>query len=162
MKSLVVYYSWGGNTEVTAKVLAKERGADLLKLEEYKERKKGIGFLTGCIQAIAGSKVKIKPINCNVDEYDTIFIGTPVWAGLNTPAINTFIDTYNLKYKRVYLFITMGDNKFDSPLNAISERMEKKGIKVADKFALQTKMKQVIEVEQAQSRVREWLEKVKA
>lgn len=91
MKTLVVYYSWKGNTEVVASEIASSLGADLLKLEEIKKRPGGIlGFLISGMQGARASKTGLKPINCNLSDYDRIFIGTPIWASGSVPAVNTF------------------------------------------------------------------------
>ena len=42
----------------------------------------------------------------DIDYYETIFIGTPVWLGSITPAIKKIIDNMDFKNKNIILFTT--------------------------------------------------------
>lgn len=56
-------------------------------------------------------KTRLKNSNYNLDEYDTVFPATPVWAWHPTPAINTFVSKANLTNKNVYLIgVAAGEN----------------------------------------------------
>ena len=48
----------------------------------------------------------------NIDEYDTIFLGYPIWWGTMPRIINTFLDTYDLSGKTIMPFCTSG-GQFD-------------------------------------------------
>ena len=49
---------------------------------------------------------EIKDININLDEYDTVILGTPVWWYTITPPIRTFLTKYDLSNKTVIPFAT--------------------------------------------------------
>ena len=44
----------------------------------------------------------------NMDEYDTIFVGFPIWWYIAPTIINTFLESYNLKGKTIIPFATSG------------------------------------------------------
>ena len=44
----------------------------------------------------------------NMDEYDTIFVGFPIWWYVAPTIINTFLESYNLKGKTIIPFATSG------------------------------------------------------
>ena len=93
MKTAVVYYSMSGNTEQTAEKIARQTGADLIRIEPVKEYpstgfKK---FLWGGKSAVMGDTPALQPYRFDVD-YDAIVIGTPLWAGTMAPPIKSFIN----------------------------------------------------------------------
>lgn len=92
MKTAVIYYSMSGNTGQTAEKIARQTGADLIRIEPVKEYpstgfKK---FLWGGKSAVMGDTPALQPYRFDVD-YDAIVIGTPLWAGTMAPPIKSFI-----------------------------------------------------------------------
>lgn len=160
MKSIIVYYSWTGNTEVVADAIRKFSGDDIRRLEEAKPRKKGIGFAKAAVSALFGSKSKLKPMNFSLDSYDILYLGSPVWANHSAPAINSFISKADLSGKSVYLFLTQGDDKNPQiVIDAISKRIEKRGGKVVDSIFVTTEMNKVITPEAVGKPISDWLSK---
>lgn len=138
-KSVIVYYSWVGNTEVVAKEIQRLTGYDLLKIEEKKERKLG-NIMGAAMSAFLGFQSSIKPMDFSLQKYDYVFLGTPVWGGKTTPAINKFLSKANFNGKKIWLFITKADEKVPQKvIDSITRRIEKKGGKVSDSFSLTTK-----------------------
>ena len=113
-KILVVYYSLTGNTKLLAETIAGATNADLLGVKPVKELNPegGMKYAWGGIQAIMGSKPKLEPFENNPQDYDMLFIGTPIWAWRHSPPINAFIKNQDLSGKKVALFSSTGD---DSP-----------------------------------------------
>lgn len=106
MKTLVVYYSLGGNTRLMAENIAEAVKADLLELKLKKEFK-GKGFMKyfwGGKQVLMGEKPELKAFDKDPTDYEMIFIGTPVWATSYAPALATFFDKVKLKNKKIALF----------------------------------------------------------
>ncbi|MCT4542993.1 MAG: flavodoxin [Vallitalea sp.] len=106
-KKLVVFYSLGGNTKFISEEIKKEVGADLLQLKVLDEKIKAKGimkYLKGGKQALSDAKPKLEPFNINLDNYDTIIIGTPIWASNYVPAINTFLTDNKITNKKIALF----------------------------------------------------------
>ena len=111
MRSLIVYYSFSGNTDRVAKVFAsvlKEKGdVELLRLMPKEEIKT---FLGQCTAARGGKRAELQnAVNGDVSHYDMVIIGSPVWAFAPTPAVNTYLDKVNgLHGKKVAVLLTSG------------------------------------------------------
>jgi len=110
MKSLVVYYSYSGNTKKVAKVLAeilKAKGeVDELELVALDESG---SFLGQCSRAFRHIKARIQDVNFDLSKYDLICFGTPVWAFGPAAALNTYLDKCSgIKGKQIILFSTYG------------------------------------------------------
>lgn len=110
MKSIVIYYSYGGNTRKIAEKIQKELKADAAEIETVKpyigsyndvvnqgQREVDSGFMPG-----------IKPLKVDLDQYDTVILGTPVWWYTYAPAMKTFLHSADLSGKRVHPFATNG------------------------------------------------------
>ena len=132
---LIVYYSFYGNTEVVAKEIQKQTGADLIRIEEVKPRKKG-AMIGPAFAALMGCKSAIKPLDFSMADHDTLFLGLQVWARRTTPAINRFISKATFQGKKVYLFITNAEQiKPENIIASVTRRITKKGGTVVDVFA---------------------------
>ena len=110
MKSLIVYYSYSGNTEKVANVLkdvlSKRGETNIAALNP--ENESG-NFFMQSMRAFRRKRAILKEAPFDVARYDLICVGNPVWAFAPTPAINTYIDELkNLKSKNVACFITYG------------------------------------------------------
>ena len=111
MKSLIVYYSMGGNTQYAAETIAASTGADLLRIEPTKQypdsgfRK----FFWGGKSAVMGEKPSLLPYEFDSEKYERIIFGSPVWASNVVPPLRTFIEENrdNLKNKSISVFMCM-------------------------------------------------------
>ena len=101
MKTLVVYYSLEGNTAYVAEKIKEKTGAELLRLVPKKAyHDKGLAkFFWGGKSAVMGEKPDLEEINVNLDEYDRVIFGFPVWASNFTPPLRTFIENNREKLK---------------------------------------------------------------
>ena len=108
MKKLVVYYSYTGNTEKIALKLSEKLSCDILKLEPKFPFSTDYQEVVDEYQnnSISNKEVEIKDISINLEEYDEIIIGTPVWWYTISPVVVTFLKRYNLTGKKIYPFAT--------------------------------------------------------
>ena len=69
-------------------------------------------MLVGGMQSTFGRRPKIKGVPDNIDYYDEIILGMPVWAGMPASPVNTFIKNYGVadKIDAVFTFSGGGDN----------------------------------------------------
>ena len=63
------------------------------------------------------SRPSIKSKVVDIDKYDTIVIGFPVWWYTAPHIVNTFIEENNLENKNIYIFVTSGGSSFDGIFN---------------------------------------------
>jgi flavodoxin len=110
MKNLVVYYSLEGNTKLVAEAIAKEIGADILELRPKKEFPSSgfIKYLWGGKSVIFKQKPDLVNEEIDLNKYDNIFLGTPVWAGTYAAPFNTFLDGKNISNKNIAIFTCHG------------------------------------------------------
>lgn len=109
MKILVAYYSLTGNTDFIARAIQEATGADILRLRPRKEIPKNfLRLIWGGRQVMTGKKPPLEPFDKNLNDYDLIFLGTPVWVETFTPPLRTFFETNRLAGKKVALFCTYG------------------------------------------------------
>ncbi len=106
MKTIVVYYSMGGNTEYAAGRIADALGADTLHIAPEKAYpdsgfKK---FFWGGKSAVMAETPKLMPYAFDPAAYDRVILGFPIWAGNVAPPIRTFLKDNDLKGKRVAAF----------------------------------------------------------
>ena len=163
-KSLIVYYSWVGNTEVVAKEIQRQTGFDIQRVEEKKERKQS-NIMGAAMGAVFGFKSRLKSMDFLLADYENVFLGAQVWAGKTTPAINKYLSKAYLKNKKVWLFITKADEKIPQKvIDSITRRIEKKGGKVIDSIsftaAWDPKKNTVISHEEVEDSIHEWLTRV--
>lgn len=138
MRTLIVYYSKTGKTELVAKEIARILDGDIIKVEEIKKRKGFYGFITAGYDARKEKYSEIKPMDFNLDNYDLIFVGTPIWARKPTPAINTFISKADFRDKKVIIFVTMAMQDGKNVIRILTDRIKSKGGKIVNSFAIQT------------------------
>ncbi len=139
MKSLIIYYSWSGNTELVSKTLAEIIKADVIKLEDVAKPSKEEAFSSGKDAAQQGKSWPIKSVKTDLTGYERIFIGSPVWFGMPAPAFNAFIEQVDFKGKSVVVFVTLGGGSPDTAIKAMTEKVTAKGGKVVSSFHVRTK-----------------------
>lgn len=114
MNRAVVYYSLSGNTKEAAKIIARKLGAKIFEIDLVKLLPKNTvrQMLVGGMQSTFGRRPKIKGVPDNIDYYDEIILGMPVWAGMPASPVNTFIKNYGVadKIDAVFTFSGGGDN----------------------------------------------------
>jgi flavodoxin len=110
MKTAVIYYSHDGNCALVADILKTEFNADVFRIETLDDKKrKGILLMFwGGGQVFRGIKPPLKPLSVDINAYDLIILGTPVWAGSPTPAIVSFLDKNSITGKKIALFCCHG------------------------------------------------------
>ena len=107
-KMLVVYFSWSssGNTETMANVIAEHTGADILRLEPAQAYPTDYNKCGEVAKAERDENARPEIANLpeNLDEYDTIFVGYPIWWHTAPMIIGTFLESYDLTDKQIYPF----------------------------------------------------------
>ena len=114
MKRLFIYYSLSGNGDFVADYL-KDKKIDIRKVEtlEPLPKNKFFGILTGGFKAGIGYKDKLKDFDSNIEKYDEIIIGSPVWNGRFSSPINTVLSRLDLNNKKASFILCSGSGKSD-------------------------------------------------
>jgi flavodoxin len=118
MKILITFFSATGKTKKVAEIISKELNSDLYEIIPEKEytsedlngyNEKSRTYIE---HNTKDSRPKIKDKNANIEKYDIILIGFPIWWHIAPPIINTFLEMYNFKGKKIILFGTSMSEDF--------------------------------------------------
>ena len=126
MSTLVVYFSAeAGTTAKVAKDLAKKIGADLFEIKpEIPYSKADLRYmnpLARCNREKFGNKdVPVAGRIENLSQYDTVYIGFPIWYGAAPTVVNTFCKGYDWKGITIHAFATSGG----SGIGKTAEKLE--------------------------------------
>jgi len=81
MKTLVVFYSLTGNTQKIAAAIVRAVGGEIMEIKTKKETGQGFKkYFNAGLQLIRGARPELMPLEKNANDYDFIFLGTPVSA----------------------------------------------------------------------------------
>ena len=109
-KTLILYYSYGGNTRRVAELIRQETGGDLAAIETVHPYSGDYEAVVsqGQTEVERGYCPPIKLLDVDLAQYDTIVLGTPVWWYTFAPTMHTFLQRTDLSGKTVYPFATNG------------------------------------------------------
>lgn len=106
-KILIAYLSYSGTTKNVASALSEKTGGDLF---EIAPKKKYSNVYTQSNSEIRkNSKPELSATVKNIDDYDIVFVGYPIWWHATPAPINTFLESYDLKGKLIVPFCTSAE-----------------------------------------------------
>lgn len=117
-KKLVAYFSASGTTAKVAKNLANAAGAELYEIKpavpysradlnwQDKHSRSSVEMRD------KSSRPELADTDANIAEYETIFIGFPIWWYIAPTIINTFLEAYDFSGRKIVLFATSGGSGF--------------------------------------------------
>jgi flavodoxin len=126
MKSVIIYYTFGGSTKKEAERLAAEMKAPIYRVKEARDRSFLGAFVPGGYQAMHRKASAIKPLDIRLQEYDRIIIGCPVWGGFPAPAFNAIAELLP-KGKEVEVFLCSGGGETPKSDQGTKALIDKKG-----------------------------------
>ncbi len=127
-KTLIVYFSWltSGNTEKMATYIQEQTGGDLLELEPlnpYPTDYNECGEVAK-VERDENARPEIANLPDSIAEYDTIFVGYPIWWHTAPMIIGTFLGNYNLTGVEIYPFTqsaSMDTEQFENSMEFVRE-----------------------------------------
>lgn len=124
-KTLMIYYSLEGNTEFAAETAAESGDIDLERLIPVKEPPKaGFGkFFWGGKSVVFNETPQLEPLKYNADDYETIIIGFPVWAGSYPPAVATYIKEHPFKGKKCFIIACSAGGNADKAVKKLRDNL---------------------------------------
>ena len=117
-KKLVAYFSASGTTAAVAKTLAEAAEADLYEIKPQtpythadldwmnKKSRSSVEMNDKSFRPPLADK------DAHIENYDTIFLGFPIWWYVAPTIINTFLESYDFAGKTIILFATSGGSGF--------------------------------------------------
>ena len=118
-RKLVAYFSASGVTAKLAETLSEAIGADLYAIEpEVPYTKADLNWMNQNSRSSVemkdpASRPAIAGKCDNMDEYNTIFVGFPIWWYVAPTIINTFLESYDFAGKTIIPFATSGGSGMD-------------------------------------------------
>ena len=120
--TLVAYFSATGTTKAVAERIAAIADADLCEITPVvpytsadlnwrNDRSRSSVEMVD-----RTSRPEMKPVKTDMQAYDTVYIGFPIWWDVAPHIVNTFIETCSLQGKTVILFATSGSSTIDNSL----------------------------------------------
>ena len=113
-KTLVAYFSASGVTKKTAEKLAKVANADLFEIKPAKPyTREDLDWTNKNSRSTlemkdSSSRPEIAEKLGNMSDYDTVFVGFPIWWYVAPTIIDTFLESYDFSGKTVIPFATSG------------------------------------------------------
>ena len=124
-KTLVAYFSATGTTAQAAKLLAKAAGADLYEIRPaVPYTKADLNWMDDKSRSSLemrdpSSRPAIAGRAENMDAYDRIFLGFPIWWYVAPALINSFLESYDFSGKTIILFATSGGSGFGKTVEGL-------------------------------------------
>ena len=113
-KKLVAYFSASGVTAKAAKTLAEAAGADLYEIRpEIPYTRKDLNWMDKQSRSTVemndkASRPAMADKDANIERYDVVFLGFPIWWYTAPSIIKTFLEAYDFSGKTIVLFATSG------------------------------------------------------
>ena len=124
-KSLVAYFSCGGVTKKTAELLSDMAGADLFEIRpEVPYTKADLDWMDKKSRSTVemndpSSRPAIADKVEHMEQYDTVYVGFPIWWYVAPTIINTFLESYDFSGKTVIPFATSGGSGFGNTIKEL-------------------------------------------
>jgi len=139
IKACVIFYSYSGITRRVAEGIRNASGCDLVEVKTKKPYTWLSLFPTGVMRARKQACDPIEPGTIDVSGYDLLIIGTPVWTGKPTPAINAAVKALTgCEGKMAVVFITYLNCPGDA-LEVLSKALAGRGVRVMAEISLDEK-----------------------
>ena len=146
-----------GNTQYVANLIQGHTNADIFRIESVKQ------YNTSDHQALIeyakeeqnnDARPEIKNRINNFADYDTIFIGYPIWWSDLPQILYTFLESYDFSGKNVYLFSTNGGSGLAGTVSTITSKLSGANVN-QNAFKLNRDI-----MEQAPREVENWLKEI--
>ena len=124
-KRLVAFFSASGNTKKIAQTLAEAAGADLYEITpRVAYTSADLNWMDKKSRSSVEMKdKKIRPElggeSLDIDPYDEIVLGFPIWWYVAPTIVNTFLEAYDFSGKKIVLFATSGGSGFGNTVKEL-------------------------------------------
>ncbi|MBR2179241.1 MAG: flavodoxin [Selenomonadaceae bacterium] len=148
-----------GNTAIIADIIAKETNADLFEIKPAKPYPSDYDECTKIASKEKAVKARPEIVGKveNLQEYDIIFIGYPIWWGDMPMAVYTFLESYDFSGKKIVPFCTHGGSGLSSTDQAIT--LACPNSKILQGFAIRGAVAQN-KTNEAKATVQKWLSSI--
>ena len=139
--ALVLYYSRTGNCRSVAEALGETLSCPVQEIKDLKNRAGFWGFISGMIDIRKRPITDIEPKIIDMSQYDTIFLGSPIWGMRFAPAITTVLERFNFTGKNIVLFAVVTGKFRQAQIDSYGQALSAKGARIIGSFVLKTRKK---------------------
>ena len=135
-KTLVAYFSASGVTKKLAQTLAEAIGADLFEIEpKVPYTRADLNWMDKQSRSTIemqnpASRPELAGTCKSIADYDTVFVGFPIWWYVAPTIVNTFLESCDLTGKTVVPFATSGGSGMGGTNKALAQSC--KGARLLD------------------------------
>ncbi len=126
MKTVIVYYTFGGSSKKEAERIAAELNVPSYRVKEARKRSFLAAFIPGGLEAGQRRTVAIQPLEIDLKEFDRIIIVCPVWNAHPAPAFNAIVERLP-REKEVEIILCSGGGGTAKSKQGTKEMIEEKG-----------------------------------
>lgn len=122
-KAIIVYYSLTENTKAMAEEIQKQTDSDVLRIETVEPYPEVYDDVLTIVQSQreADELPEIVKQEVDLSEYDSIFLGTPIWFGEPALPVEKWLSENELAGKTIYPFFTSGSSSIDESMGRYRE-----------------------------------------
>ena len=126
-KILVSYFSASGVTKRKAEILANEVEGDLFEIKPKEiYTNEDLNWNNSNSRSSIEIKDKnlrpeIEDITIDINSYDTIYVGFPIWWGIAPNVVKSFMDKIDLSNKKIITFCTSGGSSLPPATKDLQE-----------------------------------------
>lgn len=146
-----------GNTHIIADMIAEETGADMFQITTVNPYPDTYDECTDVAKQEQNDNARPEIVDLpeNLDQYDTVFLGFPIWWGDMPMAVYTFLENYDFSGKTIIPFCTHEGSGLSGTAGRIEDTCP--GVVVLDGLAIRGSAAQN-EQDKAENDVQAWLE----
>jgi flavodoxin len=151
-KVLVAYFSRTGNTRVIANQIRRARSADVFEIEPAEPYPEDYEMTVSQAQRERDKDYRppLTSIVANIDSYEVVFLGFPIWGTTAPPVIRSFLAEHDLSGKVLVPFVTHGGYGRGESLAVVASHAQK--ARLFDELVMQADQER-----ETLSRVTRWL-----
>ncbi len=129
-KNLIAYFSASGTTAKIARNMAAASGADLYEIAPAQPyTNDDLNWMNKKSRSSVemndpGSRPELENHGANIEQYDTVFVGFPIWWYVAPTIINTFLEAYDFSGKKIVLFATSGGSGFGKAVQSLQKSVD--------------------------------------
>lgn len=119
--TLIVYFSWSGNTQSVANTIQNLTGYDIVEIEVLEPYSSIYNEVTARARQELDNDIRPELVTRieNINEYNMFIVGTPIWGSHLAPPVKSFLTMYDLTGKKIAPFCTHGGSGTANSVNDI-------------------------------------------
>lgn len=132
--SAVIYFSATGTTKAFAEKIAEVTGADIYEITPAQPYTSAdLNYNSDCRanseQQDNSARPEIEPVTADLEAYETIYLGYPIWWGTLPKVIYTFAESYDLSGKTIMPFCTSGSSGISTSVSDLKTLLPSSNVK---------------------------------